>query len=353
MNMERGGVHWGLSLPNRGVLFGATTVDELLELARMGETSGFFGSVWVGDSLLDRPRVESLAFMGALAAVTRRVKIGVSCFASLVVRHPILLAIQWASIDVLSGGRTIWVPCLGGGVARELEPFGIQRRDRVQRLTETLRLIRRFWIEDEVDHAGRFYRFKSVRVEPKPVQKPHPPIWYAVTPDDEKLSPQAVDRALRRAVDYADGWQGSDTDAAQLGRLCRRVQELASRRGYNDERPFPCSTHIHITIDNDKDRAWETSKWYFNEYYPEDFVTGRGPIPDALIRRFHTWGPPEECARGLLAYVRAGCSTVIVRFAARDQIGHLRRFLEGVAPILEREAPPIQPIARNEPQIKA
>jgi alkanesulfonate monooxygenase SsuD/methylene tetrahydromethanopterin reductase-like flavin-dependent oxidoreductase (luciferase family) len=348
--MQRGGVHWGLSLPNRGVLFGATTVEELLELARIGEASGFFGSIWVGDSLLDRPRIESLVFMGALAAVTRRVGIGVSCFASLVVRHPIHLAVQWASIDVLSGGRTIWVACLGGGVARELEPFGIRRRDRVPRLKETLELIRRFWTEDEVDYEGRFFKFTGVRVEPKPVQRPHPPIWYAVTPDVEKLPPGAVDRALQRAVDYADGWQGADTDAAQLGRLCRRVQELARSRGYSNDHPFPCSTHVHITIDDDKDRAWATSKWYFNEYYPEDFVTGRGPIPEALIRRFHTWGPPEECARGLLAYARQGCSTIIVRFAARDQITQLRRFLEDVAPILEREAPPVQSVGRSDRQ---
>jgi len=332
------GVHWGLSLPNRGLLFGGVSVEELLALARLAEDSSFFGSVWIGDSLLDRPRVNSIPLLGAIAAVTRRVKIGVSCFASFVVHHPIELAIQWASLDILSGGRTIWVPCLGGGMARELDPFGVKRSDRVVRLEEMLRLIKRFWIEDEVDHEGRFFSFKGVGVEPKPVQRPHPPIWYAVTPDDTKLSPQAVDRALMRAVELADGWQGADTDAAHIGRLRRRVQELARQHNPGGD-PFPCSVPVHITIDDSKERAWDASRWFFDQYYPEDFRTGRGPIPDEFIQKFHTWGPAEECARGLLNFVRAGCPTILVRFAARDQTRQLYRFLSDVAPILQDAAP--------------
>lgn len=322
---------WGLSLPNRGVLFGATTVEEMLELARTGEASGFFDSVWVGDSLLDRPRVEANVLVGALAAATSDIRLGVSCFASLVCRHPIELAVQWASLDVISGGRTIWVPCIGGGVSRELGPFGVERRERVARLKETVALVRRLWTEEKVDHDGRFYSFEGVSVDPKPVQEPHPPMWYAVTPDDEQLAPEAVDRALVRALEHADGWQGADTDATQIGRLCDRVGELARDRGLDG---FPCSTHIHVTIDDDRDRAWEESRWYFDEYYPVDFATGRGPLPTERIRRMHTWGGPEECARGLQEYADAGCSTVIVRFASRDQQGQMRRFLDEVAPML-------------------
>ena len=74
-------------------------------------------------------------------------------------------------------------------------------------------------------------------------------------------------------------------------------------------------------------------------YYPEDFIAGAGSLPDELILKFHTWGPPEECARSLLEYVSAGCSLVIVRFAARDQTAQLNRFLTEVAPILKEKAP--------------
>jgi len=332
----QGGLHWGLSLPNRGILFGAISVGELLDLARAGEDSGFFGSVWIGDSLLDRPRVDAIPLLGAIATVTKKAWIGVSCFASFIVRHPIELAIQWASVDILSGGRTVWIPCLGGGVARELDPFGIRRGDRVARLVEGLELIKRFWIEDKVDHEGRFFRFREVSVEPKPIQKPRPPILLAVTPDDTKLPSDMVDRALIRALEHADGWQGADTDVQHIARLCRRIRNLNRERLGNTT--FPCSTHVHITIDDDRARAWETSKWYFRNYYPEDFIAGAGTLPDELIQKFHTWGPPEECARSLLEYVSAGCSLVIVRFAARDQTAQLKRFLTEVAPILKEKA---------------
>ena len=331
------GLHWGLSLPNRGILFGAISVGELLDLAQAGEDSGFFGSVWIGDSMLDRPRVDSIPLLGALSTVTKRVWLGVSCFASFVVRHPIELAIQWASVDILAGGRTVWIACLGGGVARELEPFGISRRDRVPRLVEGLELIKRFWTEDRVDYEGRFFRFHGVSVEPKPARKPRPPIWLAVTPDDSQLSSEKVDRALIRALEHADGWQGGDTNAAHIGRLCRRIRDLREE-GRGSAGFFPCSTHVHITIDDDRRRAWETSVSYFRNYYPEDFISGAGALPDELIQRFHTWGTPEECAKGLLRFVTAGCSVIIIRFAADNQSHQLRRFLTEVAPILRRQA---------------
>jgi len=329
---------WGLSLPNRGPLIGLTTVDELLELARVADGSGFFESVWIGDSLLDRPRVESVAMLGALAGLTHRVRIGVSCFASLVVRHPIELAIQLASVDVISKGRLTLVACLGGGVARELDPFGVARATRVARVEEGLGLIRRLWTEAEVTHEGRFFRFNGVRAEPRPVQRPHPPIWYAVTPDDERLSPMAVDRALGRAIRYADGWQGADTDPEQIGRLCRRVRELRGASAGARDPDFPCSTHVHVTIADRRAEAWDVAKGYFQRYYPHGFFRDYAD-PEALIRRFHTWGSPEECAEGLLRYAAAGCSTVIVRFAAPGQAGQLRRFLGEVAPLLTARWP--------------
>jgi alkanesulfonate monooxygenase SsuD/methylene tetrahydromethanopterin reductase-like flavin-dependent oxidoreductase (luciferase family) len=339
----KAGLHWGLSLPNRGILFGAISVRELLDLARAAEESGFFGSVWIGDSLLDRPRVDAIPLLGALATVTKKIWIGVSCFASFIVRHPIELAIQWASVDILAGGRTVWIPCLGGGVARELDPFGIHRSERVPRFVEELELIKRFWTEDQVDHEGRFFKFRGVSVEPKPLQKPRPTLLLAVTPDDRKLSPERVDRALIRALDHADGWQGADTNVEHIARLCRRIRELSRERGGDPN--YPCSTHVHITIDDDRARAWDTSKRYFQKYYPEDFIAGSGALPDELIQRFHTWGPPEECARGLLQFVSAGCSTVIVRFASDHQTAQLKRFLTDVAPILNeaRVSPPKSP----------
>src|SRR3989442_10436317 len=97
------GTHLGLSLPNRGVLFGATRAGELVRLAEQAEASGAFGSVWVGDSLLAKPRLEAIALLAGIATRTTRVTLGTICMASMTLRDPILLAIQWASRSARRG----------------------------------------------------------------------------------------------------------------------------------------------------------------------------------------------------------------------------------------------------------
>ena len=98
---------FGLILPNRGVLLGAVTPDELLDLGEAADKSGAFQSLWVGDSLLAKPRLESVIVLGALAGRTRRVRLGVACMATFAHRHPVLLAVQWSTLDVLSNGRAL------------------------------------------------------------------------------------------------------------------------------------------------------------------------------------------------------------------------------------------------------
>src|SRR5438045_7266635 len=120
--MAGGKVKFGLTLPNRGVVIGVTTVAEMLQLAADAEASGW-DSVWVGDSIFAKPRLEAMVLLGAIAARTTRVRIGPACFASTPLRNALLLAYQWASLDFLSGGRTIFVACQG-----QAEPGGVGDR---------------------------------------------------------------------------------------------------------------------------------------------------------------------------------------------------------------------------------
>src|SRR5438046_9898613 len=110
---------YGLSLPNRGVLFGATSVDELLAGSEQADASGVIDSIWVGDSLFAKPRLESLVLLSAIAARTRRVRLGTCCLSTFPLRDPLFLAAQWAALDHVSSGRMILGACVGGTLPRE------------------------------------------------------------------------------------------------------------------------------------------------------------------------------------------------------------------------------------------
>src|SRR2546421_12118648 len=104
----------GLILANRAVVLGAIKARDLVDITVQAERSRVFDAVWVGDSLLAKPRLESVTLLSALASVTERVRLAVGCMATFVHRHPVMLAHQWASLDVLSGRRAWLAVCLRG-----------------------------------------------------------------------------------------------------------------------------------------------------------------------------------------------------------------------------------------------
>src|SRR4029453_523872 len=134
----------GFTLPQRGVFFGVTTVAEMLALTARADASPLFDSVWVGDSLGAKPRPDSIGLLGALAGVTQRLRLGVGCMASFPVRDPLVFAYQWATLDLLSAGRTLLAACTGlvagGASAREGAHWGVtdpERRGRLLRKLDT------------------------------------------------------------------------------------------------------------------------------------------------------------------------------------------------------------------------
>ena len=117
--MIRQSPRYGLSLPNRGILFGVASVATLLEVSERAEKSGAFESIWVGDSLFIKPRLEALVLLSAIAARTRTVRLGTCCLSTFPLRDPIFLAAQWAALDQISHGRMILGACIGGALPRE------------------------------------------------------------------------------------------------------------------------------------------------------------------------------------------------------------------------------------------
>ncbi len=195
----------GSTLPNRGVLFGVETIGELLALGEQAEETGLFQRPLARRQPIRQapPRVDVLA-VGAGRA-TSKVRLAVGCMASFPVRHPALLAAQWASLDlVASPGRALLAVCIGGRYGggdweMENEVFGVEQKSRVSRMEEGIQVVRKLFTEEEVTHEGKYYKLNKARLEPRPVTKPAPAIWIAANP--RLINGDAIhDRALDPAA---------------------------------------------------------------------------------------------------------------------------------------------------------
>jgi probable F420-dependent oxidoreductase len=150
-------------------------------------------------------------------------------------RNPVSFAKEWATLDLLSGGRSI----LGVGVGWHEEEFalmGVPHRERGRRMEECLEILRALWAGDQVSYQGRYYRFRDLTIDPKPVQKPHPPIWIGGgTQPSEKVYGQTVtniDPVLRRIARYADTWvPHSSATPEMVSADWAKVQRFAGEAG--------------------------------------------------------------------------------------------------------------------------
>lgn len=326
---------FGLTLANRGVIIGAVKTSDLIDMAQRAEASGAFDAVWVGDSLLAKPRLESVTLLSALAAVTQKVRLAVGCMATFPHRHPVLFAHQWASLDVISNGRSWLVVCVGGpneqsaAQAREHAVMGIKAGGRMARLEEGIVVLRKLFSQKRATHYGRFYRFEDVTLEPRPMQQPCP-IWIASNPTgltwrDGASAPDAVvERSLRRVARYADGWMTNKVSPEQFKQQWARILEMAREEG-RDPAGLGNALYHNINVQEDRNAALQESKAFLDKYYTSNFSA-------AFVEGFTTGGNPKECIRELKDYFNAGISHIALRFASWDQRGQLGRFLNEVVP---------------------
>ena len=324
---------FGLTLPNRGVLLGAITADEVLDLAALADRSGVFNTVWIGDSILAKARLETVALLGALAARTTRVRLGVGCLASFPHRHPVLFALQWASLDVISSGRMLLAVCIGGpdqqGPTFVLEnrTMGIKSAERVARLEEGIAAVRALWSDTRATHSGQFYRFEDVNLEPKPVQNPCP-IWIANNPTSATYKHGApggnVERMLRRVANLADGWMTNRMPPSRFRELWGMVQAFTRESGRDPARIASCLYH-NFNINPDKAAAYAETKKFLDAYYYTDF-------PKAFIDSWTAYGSAEECIEQLRGYFDAGMQQITLRPCSWDQRGQLERLISDVLP---------------------
>jgi alkanesulfonate monooxygenase SsuD/methylene tetrahydromethanopterin reductase-like flavin-dependent oxidoreductase (luciferase family) len=321
---------FGISLSNRAVLFGWASLDDMLDAAQLADQSGYFHGVWVGDNLLSKPRAEAIVTLSAIAARTQRVTLGTICLASFPLRHPILLAIQWASLDLLSRGRTILAVCNGGGgqdgpqFTHELEAMGVKSSERVGRVIEGIEILRRLWTEARVTHQGKYYQFKDVELLPRPVQQPVP-IYLAINPKADRVGEATIDRILRRVAAHADGWQTDATPVETFRQRFDTIRDYAARQG-RDPSTLESCLHLMVNINDDRDQAFHEAETFLRSYY------GAGTVSRERAELWLAYGSPAAVIDKIQSYIDAGCTTPVLRFVSPHIKDQLQRCIEEVLP---------------------
>ena len=328
---------YGISLPNRAVLFGVRT-EELLDVAVRADASSALDSVWVGDNFFSQPRIESMVLLSAIAARTTRVSLGTLCLATFALRHPLVFAVQWASLDLLSGGRTLLGLCNGHSAregayfVRELAAMGVRSQDRAARVEEGIDVLRKAWASGPVEHHGRFYEVSGIDCLPKPVRS-QVPILIAVTPspgdaaDDEE-------RMLRRVARLAEGWQTGPRSASAFREYWSRIREYAAEYGRRESLTHSV-IHFRVNIDDDAAQARRNATAFTAKYYGETLSREVLEMSDRSL----VCGPPAAIAERVREFIEAGCTTPVFGFMAMDQSRQLERLVESVLPLLPTAEP--------------
>ena len=203
-----------------------TTIEALRAVWRIADEGGF-DHVWdfdhlaaIGEGGPDRPIYEGWTLQAAMAEATKRVRIGCLVTGN-TYRNPALLAKEAVTVDHLSGGRLEFG--IGAAWAEiEHEMYGFEGLDhRVGRLSESLRIIKSLWTEERTNFDGRYYRMKDAIANPKPLQKPHPPLWIGASGET----------TMRLVARYADVWNAAGGNPSQLGALSAKLEQACAAIG--------------------------------------------------------------------------------------------------------------------------
>jgi probable F420-dependent oxidoreductase len=278
--------------------------------AQRAEELGFAG-LWTLDSApggptWKAPLLDGLHLLSHAGAVTREIGLGTAVIV-LPRRNPILLAKQLASIDQLSGGRlTVGVGL--GGDDRGLEGLGLPVGRRVRRFSEAVDAMRGLWAQETADLDGELYRFSGLPLEPKPAQRPGPPLWFGGN----------APPALRRAARHADGWIGSGSSSAEdfFVQVATLDTELAAA-GRADDPGFAKAKRVYLHVGDDVQLATDELAAVIEPMY------GR----EGMAARCGVCGPVEHCVERLQDLVAAGAQELLLHPLV-DPLGQLEAAAE-------------------------
>lgn len=265
---------------------------------RRAEELGF-ESAWVQDQVAgDVPLMESVSLLCYAAAVTERIRLGVSVIV-FPIRNAVQLAKNFSTLDNMSNGRAILGIGLGPVFAGDnyFGIFGTRANEALRRFNEGLAIMRALWTQETVTYHGEFYTLNNAAMEPKPVQKPTLPVWFG----------GQHPKALKRAVRVADGYMGAGPTTTRefawhVGKLRQFLEEQQ-----RDPASLPISKRVYLAVDKDAGRAKRRLDEFFEARYPWMVQANPNFVADICA-----WGSPEQVAEGLRPVLEAGAGMIVL-----------------------------------------
>jgi len=302
----------GIELPQ--VFFdGPVDMEHIRRFATRAETLGY-DSLWLQERVIgDFNILEPVTLLSYVAAITTTLRLGTSVIL-LPLRNPIQLAKAYSTLDVMSGGRAVMGVGLGGGhLGSHEDVFGYMRDGRVTRFTEAVQVMKLLWSEPRASFRGRYWNFKDISMEPKPMQKPHLPVIFGGHHEN----------ALRRAVRYAGGWMGAgSSSSASFTRESIRIRDFLDQ-AKRDPATFHIAKRVYLAVDNDKARGERRiMEWFAKRYKNADL----GP-------KVSIWGSSAECTEKIQTLVDAGAQQIIFN-PMFDEMEHLEICAKEIMPHL-------------------
>jgi probable F420-dependent oxidoreductase len=283
-------VEFGIAIPQ-------TYADpvRIQQFLRRAEELPFVAAWAIEQAIGTAPVLESVTTLTYAAAATHRLRLGVAVLL-IIQRNPVNLAKALSSLDVLSNGRLI-VGVGMGASTRHYPAYGISPEGRVTRFRENLDILKRLWSEDKVTLPGRFLQLDGIPMEPKPVQKPHPPIWFG----------GHAEAALRRAVELGDGYIGAGSVPMDV--FLDDIKKLPPQ--------FPKAKRLYLALGDDLPRLRE---WFAAFYHKPE-----------LADQVAVWGPPERIAAEIRRLKDAGVNHVLLN-PVFDEETQMERLCDEVLP---------------------
>ncbi len=311
-------VEFGVLLPTReAVMSGRMETAPLLTMAERAEAAGF-DSVWIGDSLVARPRHEPLTLMAAVAARTRRVRIGTGVLLP-ALRNPVVLAHVVGTLDRVAEGRII----LGVGIAgdmpairKEFAAAGVPWERRVGRFLEILAICQALWTRDGVSFSGKHFTLDNVTMEPKPHRPGGPPIWIG----------GSGPTALREAARF-DAWFPTGPSVEFFAEHFPRIQAAARAAGRKPD-AVTGAAYVTLAFDSNPAAAEQRLHSFLETYYSS-------PARTVMARQATYAGPIEGAAEWLQRWIDAGARHISLRFAGGDQLAQVDEAASRLLPKLK------------------